>query len=160
MPTCNRFWWVRCFQIVSYLWGEIGSTWLSSNVLLLCAPNNPSLHLCPVLNRLCKNHILLRHSETSWTLKISKCIRCVNVWLSRSKTLFSCIMVHIHTNTVQLLHLKRCAESCECKWATKEETNLNWWQRINACRQNDPTAQCWVVRASDRLSHYDRQYKY
>ena len=51
-------------------------------------------------------------------------------------------------------------ESCECKRATKQDTNVNWWQLMNVCRQNDPTAKCWVARASDRLSHYDRQVEY
>ena len=37
---------------------------------------------------------------------------------------------------------------------------FHWWQRINACRQNDLTAKCWIVMASERLSHYDRHYLY
>ena len=39
--------------------------------------------------------------------------------------------------------------SCECKRATKEDTNFNWWQRINACR-HDPKAK-WKDRLKKRL---------
>ena len=63
-------------------------------------------------------------------------------------------------NSVNWKRRKKTPKRCECKRATKEDTKFNWWQRTNACRQSDLTAKWWVVRATHRLSHYDRQYKY